>query len=56
MLVRSWSVARQGDLRKDGPMSEEPVRLRPIEEADLDFLRRFDTDPSCGCKKVGRRL
>jgi [ribosomal protein S5]-alanine N-acetyltransferase len=27
-------------------MSEEPVRLRPIEEADLDTLRRFDTDPS----------
>jgi [ribosomal protein S5]-alanine N-acetyltransferase len=29
-----------------GPMSEEPIRLRPIEEADLDPLRRFDTDPS----------
>jgi ribosomal-protein-alanine N-acetyltransferase len=27
-------------------MSEEPVRLRPIEEADLDTLRRFDIDPS----------
>jgi [ribosomal protein S5]-alanine N-acetyltransferase len=27
-------------------MSEEPIRLRPIEEADLDTLRRFDTDPS----------
>jgi [ribosomal protein S5]-alanine N-acetyltransferase len=27
-------------------MSEEPVRLRPIEEVDLDILRRFDTDPS----------
>jgi ribosomal-protein-alanine N-acetyltransferase len=27
-------------------MLEEPVRLRPIEEADLDPLRRFDIDPS----------
>jgi hypothetical protein len=27
-------------------MPDEPVRLRPIEEADLDILRRFDTDPS----------
>jgi ribosomal-protein-alanine N-acetyltransferase len=27
-------------------MPEEPVRLRPIEEADLDLLSRFDTDPS----------
>jgi [ribosomal protein S5]-alanine N-acetyltransferase len=27
-------------------MAEEPVRLRPIEEADLDTLRRFDVDPS----------
>jgi RimJ/RimL family protein N-acetyltransferase len=27
-------------------MPQEPVRLRPIEEADLDTLRRFDTDPS----------
>jgi [ribosomal protein S5]-alanine N-acetyltransferase len=27
-------------------MPEEPVRLRPIEEPDLDPLRRFDTDPS----------
>jgi [ribosomal protein S5]-alanine N-acetyltransferase len=27
-------------------MPEEPVRLRPIEEADLDALRRFDVDPS----------
>jgi RimJ/RimL family protein N-acetyltransferase len=27
-------------------MPEEPVRLRPIEEADLETLRRFDTDPS----------
>jgi ribosomal-protein-alanine N-acetyltransferase len=27
-------------------MPEDPVRLRPIEEADLDILRRFDTDPS----------
>ena len=27
-------------------MPDEPVRLRPIEQADLDTLRRFDTDPS----------
>lgn len=27
-------------------MPDAPVRLRPIEEADLDILRRFDTDPS----------
>ena len=27
-------------------MPDAPVRLRPIEEADLDGLRRFDTDPS----------
>lgn len=27
-------------------MPDAPVRLRPIEEADLDTLRRFDTDPS----------
>jgi hypothetical protein len=27
-------------------MREKPVRLRPIEEADLDALRRLDTDPS----------
>jgi [ribosomal protein S5]-alanine N-acetyltransferase len=27
-------------------MPDEAVRLRPIEEADLDILRRFDTDPS----------
>jgi len=27
-------------------MPDDPVRLRPIEEADLDTLRRFDTDPS----------
>ena len=27
-------------------MPDAPVRLRPIEEADLDALRRFDTDPS----------
>jgi [ribosomal protein S5]-alanine N-acetyltransferase len=32
--------------RNDGHMPEEPVRLRPIEEADLDTLRQFDTDPS----------
>jgi ribosomal-protein-alanine N-acetyltransferase len=25
-------------------MPDEPVRLRPIEEADLDLLSRFDTD------------
>jgi ribosomal-protein-alanine N-acetyltransferase len=29
-----------------GQMPQEPLRLRPIEEADLDPLRRFDTDPS----------
>ncbi len=27
-------------------MPDEPIRLRPIEEADLDILRRLDTDPS----------
>jgi [ribosomal protein S5]-alanine N-acetyltransferase len=27
-------------------MPDAPVRLRPIEETDLDLLRRFDTDPS----------
>ena len=27
-------------------MPDELVRLRPIEEADLDTLRRFDTEPS----------
>ena len=27
-------------------MPDVPVRLRPIEGADLDVLRRFDTDPS----------
>jgi RimJ/RimL family protein N-acetyltransferase len=27
-------------------MPDAPVRLHPIEEADLDGLRRFDTDPS----------
>jgi RimJ/RimL family protein N-acetyltransferase len=27
-------------------MADYPVRLRPIEEADLDLLSRFDTDPS----------
>jgi ribosomal-protein-alanine N-acetyltransferase len=31
---------------KDRAMSEEPVRLRPIAEADLDALGRFDTDPA----------
>jgi [ribosomal protein S5]-alanine N-acetyltransferase len=28
------------------PMPDVPVRLRPIGEADLDLLSRFDTDPS----------
>ena len=27
-------------------MPDEPVRLRPIEEADLDLLSRVDTDPA----------
>jgi [ribosomal protein S5]-alanine N-acetyltransferase len=27
-------------------MSDDPVRLRPIEEADLDLLSRLDTDPA----------
>jgi len=27
-------------------MPDEPVRLRPIEEAGLDLLSRFDTDPA----------
>ncbi len=27
-------------------MPEEPVRLRPIEQADLDLLSRFDNDPA----------
>jgi len=27
-------------------MPDEPLRLRPIEEADLDVLSRLDTDPS----------
>src|SRR4029450_3055847 len=27
-------------------MRDDPVRLRPIEEADLDLLSRFDTDPA----------
>ena len=27
-------------------MSDDPVRPRPIEEADLDLLSRFDTDPA----------
>jgi [ribosomal protein S5]-alanine N-acetyltransferase len=27
-------------------MSDDPVRLRPIKEADLDLLSRFDTDPA----------
>jgi [ribosomal protein S5]-alanine N-acetyltransferase len=29
-----------------GHMPDQPLRLRPIEEADLDLLRRFDTDSS----------
>jgi hypothetical protein len=29
-----------------GPMPDDPVRLRPIEEADLNLLRRLDTDPA----------
>ncbi len=27
-------------------MPDHTVRLRPIEEADLDLLSRFDTDPA----------
>jgi [ribosomal protein S5]-alanine N-acetyltransferase len=27
-------------------MPDDPVRLRPIEEADLNLLRRLDTDPA----------
>jgi [ribosomal protein S5]-alanine N-acetyltransferase len=27
-------------------MPDDPARLRPIEEADLDLLSRFDTDPA----------
>src|SRR5215212_1861683 len=27
-------------------MPDDPARLRPIEEADLDLLRRLDTDPA----------
>jgi [ribosomal protein S5]-alanine N-acetyltransferase len=27
-------------------MPDHPVRLRPIEETDLDLLSRFDTDPA----------
>jgi hypothetical protein len=52
-LNRNWlrrrvmpQVALWAHLRKDGPMSEEPLRLRPFKEADLDPVRRFDTDPS----------
>jgi [ribosomal protein S5]-alanine N-acetyltransferase len=30
--------------RDDDLLPDEPVRLRPIEEADLDLLSRFDTD------------
>ena len=38
-------------------MPDEPVRLCPIEEADLDILRRFDIDPSAGgpCLSSGFR-
>ena len=46
MALREPQVALAADPRNDGPMPDEPVRLRPIEEADLDILRRFDTDPS----------
>ena len=27
-------------------MPDEPIRLRPIEEADLNLLHRLDTDPA----------
>jgi ribosomal-protein-alanine N-acetyltransferase len=27
-------------------MPDDPVRLRPIEEADLNLLRRLNTDPA----------
>ena len=33
-------------------MPDDPVRLRPIEEADLNLLRRLDTDPAArGCMR-----
>jgi len=35
-------------------MPDEPIRLRPIEEADLEILRRFDTDPSSRALPVVR--
>jgi ribosomal-protein-alanine N-acetyltransferase len=39
-------MALWGAPRNDGSMPDDPARLRPIEEADLDLLRRFDTDPA----------
>jgi ribosomal-protein-alanine N-acetyltransferase len=44
-LVRRPQIALLAGPRNAGPMPEEPLRLRPIEEADLVTLRRFDTDP-----------
>jgi hypothetical protein len=38
------AIALPASSRNDGRMPDEPIRLRPIEEADLDILRRFDTD------------
>jgi hypothetical protein len=35
-----------GAPRNDGSMPDVPVRLRPIEETDLELLSRFDTDPA----------
>jgi RimJ/RimL family protein N-acetyltransferase len=40
------SFALPGDPRHDGLMPDDPIRLRPIEEADLNLLRRLDTDPA----------
>jgi [ribosomal protein S5]-alanine N-acetyltransferase len=37
-------------------MVQEPVRLRPIEEADLDTLCRFDTDPTARGPYVSSRF
>jgi RimJ/RimL family protein N-acetyltransferase len=45
-MNRHRSFALPGAPRNDGPMPDEPVRLRPIEEADLDSLHRFESDPS----------
>jgi RimJ/RimL family protein N-acetyltransferase len=44
--VQRPEVALAVGPRNDGHMPDEPVRLRPIEEADLDTLRQLDTDPS----------